>query len=71
MKDLIEALTILSKYTDVDYPTHCEHDVMQVNVDPSLVTDDDRAKLASLGFEAFEGGDGEDPDFRSYRFGRC
>lgn len=30
MKDLIEALTIFQKYKDVDYPTHCEHDVLYI-----------------------------------------
>lgn len=38
MKDLIEALTILSKYlTDDEYfynrPTHCEHEELYVSVE--------------------------------------
>jgi len=64
VKDLIEALTILAKYTDAYAPTCCEHDVLMVVVDPATVTLDDKARLEQLSFHP-------DPDgyFRSYRFG--
>jgi hypothetical protein len=65
MKDLIEALTIFSKYSDTYAPTHCEHDVLFVCVDPVLVSAADRARLEELSFDAGEEG------FRSFRIGIC
>jgi hypothetical protein len=66
MDDLIAALQIFRKYTDADSPLHCEHDTLLVCVDPTLVSDEDRAALDRLGF--FVGG--EYPDvFTSFRFG--
>lgn len=64
MKDLIEALTIFSKYGDPYSPTHCEHDVLTVMVDPSIVSVEDGERLNKLGFFP-----GEDENFQSYRFG--
>lgn len=66
MSELIEALQILLKYDDPDYPTHCEHDVLHVAVDPELVSDEDKNRLDELGFfeDEFEG-------FSSYKFGNC
>lgn len=34
MKKLIEALQIFYKYSQVEYPTGCEHDTLYVYVDP-------------------------------------
>lgn len=65
MKDLIEALTILLKYGDPDWPTCCEHDVLHVAIDPALVSDADKARLAALSFKPGEG------NFQSFRFGSC
>jgi hypothetical protein len=69
MKDLIEALTILLKYGDPYSPTHCEHDILYVNIDPALVSSEDVSHLEHLGFSPgsyeFEYG------FVSYRFGSC
>ena len=55
MKDLIEALTILSKYlTDDEYfynrPTRCEHEELYVSVDNSKISEEDLARLIDLGF---------------------
>ena len=55
MKDLIEALTILSKYlTDDEYfynrPTNCEHEELYVSVDNSKISEEDMARLIDLGF---------------------
>lgn len=69
MKDLIEALTILSKYTEDRNPTHCEHDVLAVMVDPARVPPDEIERLETLGFIATKQ-DG-DPVFISFRFGSC
>jgi DNA-binding protein YbaB len=60
---LIKALQIFLKYGDIPYPTHCSHDVLTVCVDPSIVSDEDKAELDELGF--FE----EDNCFQSFRYG--
>ena len=60
---LIQALQIFLKYGDVSYPTHCEHDVLTVCVDPSKVSDEDKVILKELGF--FE----SDDCFQSFRYG--
>lgn len=65
MKDLIEALQIVAKYSDVKYPTTCEHGVMYVLVDPFDVPDEEKDKLEELGFSANE----EERRFYSRRFG--
>lgn len=65
MNDLIEAFTIFAKYTNAAHPTHCEHDVLYVIVDPENVSTEDRARLKALGFAAQE----RDRNFQSTRFG--
>jgi DNA-binding protein YbaB len=66
MDDLIKALQILSKYTNDKFPTHCEHDMLSVCVDPETVTEEDKEELNRLGFLC------EDEEyFYSYRFGSC
>lgn len=67
MKDLIEALTIFAKYTLTANPTGCDHDTLWVDVDPSKVSEEDRARLEELSFHA----NVRDSNFRSYRFGSC
>ena len=65
MKDLIEALTIFSKYKNEKWPTHCEHDVMHiVGITEEEVSAKDRARLDELGFIA----DG-DEGWKSFRYG--
>lgn len=68
MKDLIAALTILSRYTDTKYPTHCEHDVLYVLVDPNLVPEKEKELLGTLGFYSGET-DIEIDCFYSYKYG--
>lgn len=46
MEDLIKAFTIFAKYSKAYAPTHCEHDILIVNVKP---TDMLEAKERSLG----------------------
>ena len=65
MDDLIEALKIFRKYGNPEWPTHCEHDVMYISIDYDSVSDEDREKLAVLGFEEYE----EDNKFMSFKFG--
>ena len=68
MKDLITALQIFSKYTDTKYPTHCEHDEMRImEVDPALVSAEDKVELEKLGF--FVSSECGEEFFISYRFG--
>ena len=51
MQALIEALIVLSKYTDEEFPTGCEHAVFRVYVDPEMVSAEDAVYLAERGFE--------------------
>ena len=71
MNDLIEALQILQKYAkNVNWPTHCEHDILYISdecVDPKEVSEEDKAKLDSLGFHI----DSDLDCFASFRFGSC
>ena len=70
MKNLIEALSIMLKYGDVQFPTHCEHDVMYVfpAVRYEDFSADDLARLHELGFEYNSDGD---EGFMSYLYGSC
>lgn len=73
MKDLIEALNIFLKYGDVKYPFHCEHDVLYVKYDSSIVSEEDKKRLDELGFFCVDD-DGElleSNGFASYRYGSC
>ena len=63
MSDLIKALQIFLKYGDPRWPTHCEHDVMYVCINPEIVSREDKVVLDKLGF--FVGPD----DFQSFKFG--
>jgi len=65
MDDLIKALQIFRKYDNPSYPTSCEHDVMYIHIEYDKVSQDDKDKLAVLGFEENE----EDNGFLSFRFG--
>lgn len=69
MDDLIEALTILRKYSDTKWPTHCQHDVLTVCVDPDTVSGEDKAWLEELGFHV--GDASGEMGFDSFRFGSC
>ena len=64
---LIEAFTIFEKYTKDSYITHCEHDVMYVNVLAEKVSEEDKETLKELGF--FPTFDGE--FFQSFIHGSC
>jgi hypothetical protein len=69
MKDLIEVLTILSKYSDTRYPTHCEHDVLLFpSVKWADVSEADQNRLDELGCTELSEYDG---CVCSYRFGSC
>lgn len=51
MKKLIEALTIFAKYKDLEWPTHCEHDVFYVvGISEKEISKEDRKKLDELDF---------------------
>lgn len=53
------------------HPTHCEHDVLYVDVDPKDVPPEFQEILEKLGFEPGYEGDGTDSGFISYRYGSC
>lgn len=65
MENLIKALQIFLKYGNTDYPTHCEHDVLYVLIDPNEVSPDDKEELDRLGFCS----NPESNNFMSYRYG--
>lgn len=66
MSKLIEALQIFLKYGDPEYPTNCSHDELTIcGIDPAMVSDEDKAKLDSLGFFVDE----SDESFKSFKFG--
>lgn len=68
MSNLIKALTILLKYGDPKFPTHCEHDVLLVpGIEVSAVSAEDVEALDGLGFFISE----EFGCFASFRFGSC
>lgn len=51
MEDLIKALQILLKYGNPKYPTHCEHDELNiVGINPELISEEDKKELEILGF---------------------
>lgn len=71
MEDLIKALLIFQKYIKPEdwaykYPTHCEHDELNILVSPDIVSEEDKTALADLGFFP---GKADDDYFISYRFG--
>ncbi len=68
MEDLIKALQILLKYGNPHYPTNCEHDILVIDIDPTLVSPEDIIALDELGVYPNE--EVEDC-FASYRFGSC
>ena len=67
MEDLIKALQILLKYDNPTHPTHCEHDILNVDISADNVSEEDIKKLDDLGFFVDE----EDNTFSSYKFGSC
>lgn len=68
MQDLIRALQIMLKYGNPHHPTVCAHDVLYiVGVDPSDVSEEDKAELDRLGFFVSE--KYGDKQFQSFRFG--
>lgn len=71
MLDLIESLTIFAKYGNPHAPTHCEHDILFIDINPDEVSEEDKVKLCELGFEVGEAGSNEEGGFWSFRYGSC
>lgn len=71
IEQLIEAMQIFAKYVGDKYPTACEHDELMVCVEPSKVSEADRARLAELGFNPNDEKLEDADHFYSYRFGSC
>lgn len=55
MDGLIEALTILRKYDNPAFPTHCEHDALYICVNPYEVSTEDIERLEELHVHADRG----------------
>jgi len=69
MDDLIEALQILRKYGNPEWPTHCEHDELSImDIKSADVSLEHKEKLDKLGFFISADDDGVDC-FKSFRFG--
>ncbi len=67
MKDLIEALRIFQRYSDLDHPIICAHDELVIaGISPRDVSSVDIERLAELSFLICEEEDGY---FFSFRFG--
>lgn len=66
MDELIQALQIFNKYDNPYSPTHCEHDVLLIMIDPNIVSEEDIQKLDELSFRPSSE---YDSCFQSYRFG--
>lgn len=69
MKELIEALNIFLKYTDMSHPFHCEHDILTVDYDKNVLcmTKEDVDRLDELGF-FWNDNEGH---FNSWKYGSC
>lgn len=66
MSTLIEALNIFLTYRDVQFPTHCEHDIlMVVGFTEDEISKEDKTRLAELHFEW----NGEYDCWSSFMFG--
>lgn len=65
MEDLIKALQIFLTYGNENYPTSCGHDIPYVDVDPGVVSDEDRKVLDGPGFSVDDGND----CFASFKYG--
>lgn len=50
MNQLLEAITIFSKYKFGDYDYGAEHDQLFIYVDPETVSEEDIARLEELSF---------------------
>jgi hypothetical protein len=67
MEDLIKALQIFLKYGNPQFPTHCEHDILYVQISPDEVSAEDLEELEKLHFSPDEYGVG----FSSTYYGSC
>lgn len=66
MDELIQALEIFKKYKNLQWPTHCEHDVMLVvGIQKDEISEEDTKELERLGFIWLY----EYECFGSFRFG--
>lgn len=67
MEKLIKALQIFLKYGNPEHPTDCSHDYLYVDIDPGLVSQEDKAELEALGFII----DNDLGGFGSFKYGSC
>lgn len=69
MEDLIKAFQIFLKYDNPEWPTHCEHDIMFVCIDPDKVPEEAKEELEKLGFTAAKNHDQGGDCFYSFKYG--
>jgi len=75
MKDLLEAITIFTKYNDDANPSYCYNEIMFFAVNPREFEEEDIKRLRRLGFQpCFNEPVGPNSDYKitgfySYRFG--
>lgn len=66
MEDLIKALQIFLKYSNLEYPTSCDHDAMYImGIELDEVSSEDVEELEALGFDWSD----ESGCFMSFKFG--
>lgn len=66
MNDLVKALQVLAKYTTEEQPTRCEYRILQVLVNPAIVSPEDIAQLEELGFYAGDVEGNGDPNWGTF-----
>ena len=80
MEDLIKAFQILLKYGNPKYPTHCEHDELNIlGIDPEKISDEDKKELENLGiiiqiegiYDDENGYMPEESKIYSFKYGSC
>lgn len=69
MKDLIEALQIMMKYENPDYPVHCEHDYLYIDIQWKQISKEDKTRLKELGF--FKDKEYDNGGIGSFKYGSC
>ena len=68
MKELIEALIVFQRYSENEYPTHCEHDALCVcHIEQSDMSEVDREYVEARSFFWNE----EYDCWSSYKYGSC
>ena len=71
LSELREAIDILLKYGDTEYPTYCWEDELEILVNPNNISKEDLDRLKELHFVPAGLGEYELPHLVSKVFGNC